>query len=825
MSAPTGVFLSTVTSEFGTVRDVLASDLRAKQFDVTVQKDFRQEAGSDTTLQKLEAYIRTCEAVVCIIGRRSGSVPPPAASAPFAAMLPPGIREASFTQWELIFARHHRKDLFKYYATDRYVPDQPQPTGEDHPSLQAAFVEWLFEEQGLDRTEFSSADELRIQVLKTELGSVRGSRRNATQAEPGLAVAEAAPIGARRIAPVDANRLKPNRHPLIGRDDDLAMLVEEIDARHEQLVMLVGEPGIGKKALLQELTHSDDLPTDFADGAAIHPIVTDDENPEDLRQAIWEAFYETNDPSTVTPRDRLKDLVDIEALIFLPDFDESMHSLGEVLDDMADSVFCATASEDTTRDVPGEEIPIEGLSDDEMLAVFEDRYREPVPPAARLDVIALCAASGGNPGQIELLAKEARREARRHKGSGGDPLLAWAPARAGGGPPADAHSPEGRRATAAAGAARTEVPRPVIAAVAGSADAIDHAVDDGLLEEGSPKYRLNPVLDRSARGGDDAIMRELFDSSLGWAKGAVHAEIYESRAFVLRMLNWALRSGWTLLDSGDPRAKVRAYVRWKRVIQLGRRTEPAMALGGRHGAWEVVLQCVQTAARANLELASGTDRATPPDEPVPEHPTPAQRAAQEALGWALHQRGSRSLLRDELDDACTYLNEALRHRVSPAGRQLARRNLMLVPLAVVPFATLAFAFLLVASVAGALLIPFDDDPATIDITPDIAHFDAGAETGAGCATGAEGPTTCFTVHNVGGGPIWIEEITFDDDGFGLVEPVEGRRCEKSVQLRETQSCTIAVELVGTAPTTLLRVSATSRSGESPGGDRSVVLTP
>src|SRR5271166_5648182 len=100
MAAEFRVFLSAVTSEFGRARYALAADLRSRDTLVRVQSDFRQEADSDTTLKKLHDYIRGCSAVVCVIGARSGACPPPAAAAQFAHLLPPGITEASYTQWE-----------------------------------------------------------------------------------------------------------------------------------------------------------------------------------------------------------------------------------------------------------------------------------------------------------------------------------------------------------------------------------------------------------------------------------------------------------------------------------------------------------------------------------------------------------------------------------------------------------------------------------------------------------------------------------------------------------------------------------------------------
>ena len=86
------VFLSAVTSEFGTARDAVANDLQARDIGLRVQRSFRQEPGADTLLRLLHDYIRDCDAVVCVIGARSGACPSPAAAAEFGTVLPVTIQ-------------------------------------------------------------------------------------------------------------------------------------------------------------------------------------------------------------------------------------------------------------------------------------------------------------------------------------------------------------------------------------------------------------------------------------------------------------------------------------------------------------------------------------------------------------------------------------------------------------------------------------------------------------------------------------------------------------------------------------------------------------
>jgi Tetratricopeptide repeat/Domain of unknown function (DUF4062) len=159
------VFLSAVTSEFGEARDTLAASLRSRDLLLRVQSDFRQQAGSDTTLRKLHGYIHDCTAVVCILGRRSGAMPPVAAAEPFVHMLPAGVTEASYTQWEFFFARHYKRRLSLYIATSAWTPAKPAPAG-DRPPLQDALIRYIETEQGLDRDYFGDVDRLCHLVLK-----------------------------------------------------------------------------------------------------------------------------------------------------------------------------------------------------------------------------------------------------------------------------------------------------------------------------------------------------------------------------------------------------------------------------------------------------------------------------------------------------------------------------------------------------------------------------------------------------------------------------------------------------------------------------------
>jgi len=152
------VFLSAVSSELGAARRAIAMDLRARGLSVREQEDFTQHP--DTTLHKLHDYIRDCDAVVCVIGRRDGAMPQAEAPAQFPGVLPAGIAEASYTQWELFLARHFRRRLLRYIAEDAFYTAVPA-----WDARQMAFVQHI-KDTGQDRYHFVSLDGLRADVLR-----------------------------------------------------------------------------------------------------------------------------------------------------------------------------------------------------------------------------------------------------------------------------------------------------------------------------------------------------------------------------------------------------------------------------------------------------------------------------------------------------------------------------------------------------------------------------------------------------------------------------------------------------------------------------------
>ena len=511
-------------------------------------------------------------------------------------------------------------------------------------------------------------------------GETLGNMRVGTPTDQGFSVKEAP---GPKISPRDSGdrrrlRKNPRRRRFVGRVQEKRTLMLDIDSG-DPLVVIVGPPGIGKKALLRELTWKEDLDPGFEDGAAVHPHYADTANLEDLLQAIWEEFYETDDPGVVLPSRRIRDLAHKETLIFVPDVSLPPDQVDELLEDMQDAVFCFTAEVWPSE---GNRVSLAGFSDpEEVLGVFQNGYHAAVPDEASADIVAICALLAGHPGLISLLASRAADEAPFSPDEDtGHPLPGWAATKR----EMSATElrdwlvpPDQRRVVEIIRATGVHTPRAVVADVAGSEGSIDDAVAGGLAEAASPRYRVNAALTGKTDTNDSALMSKIFSGALVWANSAEPTEIYDDRAFVLRMLGWGAEQA-----------------RWDDVLRLGKATEVPMALGGRHGAWEEVLEHSRNAAR----------QMEPPD--------------QAAEAWALHQLGSRALLRDDLGDARVLLHESLRRR--PKGddeaRAVTRHNLGLIPAAIVTGGVLLLWLVFLVPGVAALIVGTGSFEPNLDVT-------------------------------------------------------------------------------------------------------------
>ena len=524
-------------------------------------------------------------------------------------------------------------------------------------------------ETGVIAKEFKTPKELKKAVkealakeIKNALVALQGVRRSAVEESvDGMRVEEheAPSVPARSEPP----RQLPEQRFFIGREEETQQLVDLIQSaqerRDERYIVLVGPDGIGKEALLRHLTHSGALP-EFPRGT----VAPDWPEPnradvEDLLQALWEEFYAPD--NVVDPRQRNRQLKDIEALVFLLDLDESSDIREVVETTMPKSVFCGTVID---FDVVAEPLGIEGLTDDEEIcAIFEKSYGSEFPDAATRTTFAeLCRRQGGNPGKIEYLAKQAKLKARlKPNAEGPHPLVDWVAERAA----EEGLTPSSPRLAAAVSEVGdgVHVPTPVLRLVAPD-ESVEQAEAAGEVEAASPRYRLNPVLEPQR---DPEVLADLFAATLEWARTAPGAEIFANRAFVLQMMSRGVDDA-----------------RWDDVVALGRATEGSIALGARHGAWKELLENVGRAAR---EI--GDD---------------------ETLSWALHQLGSRALLRDELRQGRGYLHQSLQYREDDEdARELTRHNLMLMPAAVIPFAALVLVPIFLLLVLAALLVPEERD--------------------------------------------------------------------------------------------------------------------
>jgi hypothetical protein len=240
------LFLSAVSSEFESYRQLLAADLKRPTLDVAVQEDFIVSGG--LTLQKLDDYIKACHGIVHLIGKATGATPEAGAVKElltqypdFTERLPPlseSLKQTgpgfSYTQWEAYLAIYHQRPIFIYLPSDFDLDERTCPR-EDRFVYDAAQERSQREHYnricalGRDRGRFLNQERLSSAVLRD--------------------LVEILPRLESRID-VPPTKLRHTAEVLIGRDEELTMLDDAWNDSHKNVVVVRGKGGEGKTSLV-----------------------------------------------------------------------------------------------------------------------------------------------------------------------------------------------------------------------------------------------------------------------------------------------------------------------------------------------------------------------------------------------------------------------------------------------------------------------------------------------------------------------------------------------------------------------------------------------
>lgn len=172
------IFLSTVSAEFETYRDEVRRALSLPNVTVKIQEEFI--ASGTATLDKLDVYIQSCDAVIHLVGDMSGAMAPPPSVALIAERYPdfaerlPALADAlapsgpplSYTEWEAWLALYHGKQLLiAQPAAGAQRSPRYQPTAEQTQRQQAHLARLKALKRYVEIT-FTDANQLIIDLLR-----------------------------------------------------------------------------------------------------------------------------------------------------------------------------------------------------------------------------------------------------------------------------------------------------------------------------------------------------------------------------------------------------------------------------------------------------------------------------------------------------------------------------------------------------------------------------------------------------------------------------------------------------------------------------------
>jgi tetratricopeptide (TPR) repeat protein len=251
------IFISCVSKEFLTYRDQLRGDLTRHNVEVKVQEDLK-DLGT-LTLDKLDVYIRACDAVIHLVGEMTGAMAKPASMRailakypdiagklpPLGAALDRG-EEISYTQWEAWLALLHDKPLLiaQAGADAENLGPEFAPTAASRAAQQAHLARLRAVERYPGCT-FVNVDQLAKQIAYTTILDLLAQHRVGV------------PSGNKQSHPSPLHQLPADIADFAGRGAQMEKLLEVLSARdgHVAISAIDGMGGLGKTALAVHVAH------------------------------------------------------------------------------------------------------------------------------------------------------------------------------------------------------------------------------------------------------------------------------------------------------------------------------------------------------------------------------------------------------------------------------------------------------------------------------------------------------------------------------------------------------------------------------------------
>ena len=157
---PLRIFVSATSADLRSYRNAVADELHHREFTAVEQDHFSPTFR--TVQQELTRKIRSCDAVICLVGIAFGEEP---------RQRPARVKRQSYTQMEYRLAKKLRKRVFLFIASDDCRFDADVRESEDKALCQTAYRGALRSEDNL-YNEFHDGTELRQLIGRIPFGEI-----------------------------------------------------------------------------------------------------------------------------------------------------------------------------------------------------------------------------------------------------------------------------------------------------------------------------------------------------------------------------------------------------------------------------------------------------------------------------------------------------------------------------------------------------------------------------------------------------------------------------------------------------------------------------